>query len=29
MGLAGVEWRGGEKMQTAVIEQQFKKIEIM
>ena len=25
MGLAGVGWRGGEKMQTTVIEQQYKK----
>ena len=23
MGLAGVGWKGGEKMQTTVIEQQF------
>ena len=28
MGLAGVGWRGGEKMQTTVIEQQFKNISI-
>ena len=26
MGLAGVGWRDGEKMQTTVIEQQFKKV---
>ena len=25
VGLAGVGWRGGEKMQTTVIEQQLKK----
>ena len=26
MGLAGVDWRGGEKMQTAVIETTIKKM---
>ena len=25
VGLAGVEWRGGENMQATVIEQKFKK----